>query len=92
MEEKEFTKIEQAAALRIHERANVAGEEYASHRGNNIIELVAYGRGYKAGYMRGSQEMFDLVDAWLKAHINDYIVKGRDIDLMFNDLKCAMEK
>lgn len=90
--EKEFTKIEQAAALRIHERANKEAEEYVAHRGGNIIELVACGRGYKAGYMRGSQEMFDLVDAWLKAHINDYFVKGRDIDLMFEDLKCSMEK
>lgn len=27
---------------------------------------------------------------WLKEHINDYIVNGRDIDLMFEDLKQAL--
>lgn len=29
---------------------------------------------------------------WLKCRINDYLVKGRDIDLMFDDLKQAMKE
>lgn len=29
---------------------------------------------------------------WLKTHINDYLVKGRDIDYMFDDFRKAMEE
>ena len=29
---------------------------------------------------------------WLKSHINDYLVKGRDIDYMFDDFRKAMEE
>lgn len=28
---------------------------------------------------------------WLKTHINDYLVKGRDIDYMFNDFEKYMK-
>lgn len=28
---------------------------------------------------------------WLETHINDYLVKGRDIDYMFDDFRKAME-
>lgn len=28
---------------------------------------------------------------WLMSHINDYLVKGRDIDYMFDDFRKAME-
>jgi uncharacterized protein YjaZ len=38
---------------------------------------------YQVGYNQG----FNYVIEWLKSHINDYIVKGRDIDLMFDDLR-----
>lgn len=38
---------------------------------------------YQVGY---NQELDDAIE-WLKKHINDYIVKGRDIDLMFDDLR-----
>ena len=61
--------IEEAAALRIHERAITAGENYAEKHANSIIEEVAYGRGYKAGYMLGSREMFDRMCAWLKKNV-----------------------
>ena len=37
---------------------------------------------YQVGYNQG----LDYAIEWLKDHINDYLVKGRDIDLMFNDL------
>ena len=29
---------------------------------------------------------------WLKNHLNDYLVKGRDIDYIFEDLPKAMEE
>lgn len=31
----------------------------------------------------------DVLINWLKEHINDYLVHGRDIDLMFDDIKNA---
>lgn len=38
---------------------------------------------YQVGYNQGLDDAIE----WLKVHINDYIVKGRDIDLMFDDLR-----
>lgn len=38
---------------------------------------------YQVGYNQGLDDAIE----WLKNHINDYIVKGRDIDLMFDDLR-----
>lgn len=61
--------IEQAAALRIHGRAMTAGENYAQEHGQSIYEEVAYGRGYKAGYMVGCREMYDKMTAWLKKNV-----------------------
>ena len=34
----------------------------------------------------------DVLINWLKEHINDYLVHGRDIDLMFEDLRKSMEE
>lgn len=39
----------------------------------------AYGNGYEAS-------VNDVVD-WLQEHINDYLDKGRDIDLIFDDIR-----
>ena len=66
----EPTEIEEAAALKIHDRAPVEGENYAKSHGQSIIEEVTYGRGYKAGYMLGSREMYDKAEQWLKDRIN----------------------
>lgn len=38
---------------------------------------------YQVGYNQGLDDAIE----WLKNHINDYIVKGRDIDLMYDDLR-----
>lgn len=43
-------------------------------------------------YELAEKETIERAIAWLKEHINDYIVKGRDIDLMFDDLKKALEE
>ena len=64
------TTVEEAAALRIHTRAQVAGENYAQEHGHSIMEEVAYGRGYKAGYMMGCKELFDKAKQWLMDRIN----------------------
>ena len=62
--------IEEAAALKIHHRAITAGENYANEHGHSIIEEVAYGRGYKSGYMQGSKEMYDKMCEWLSMILN----------------------
>jgi hypothetical protein len=64
------TEIEEAAALKIHNRALEEGEKYSKSHGQSIMEDVAYGRGYKAGYMLGSREMYDKAEQWLKDRIN----------------------
>ena len=40
------------------------------------------------------EETYDKIWHWLAEHINDYVLegKGRDIDLMFDDIKQAMEE
>ena len=62
--------IEEYAALKIHNRALEEGEKYSQSHGHSIVEDVAYGRGYKAGYMLGSREMYDKAEQWLKDRIN----------------------
>ena len=39
------------------------------------------------------EETYDKIWHWLAEHINDYVVegKGRDIDLMFDDIKQAIK-
>ena len=44
-----ISKIEEYAALQIHERALNAAEEYSNTHGHSIVEEVAYGRGFKSG-------------------------------------------
>lgn len=71
--------IEEYAALKIHTRALEEGEKYSQSHGHSIVEDVAYGRGYKAGYMLGSREMYDKAEQWLKDRINiDQNVKTND--------------
>lgn len=44
------------------------------------------------GWELGWQDSIDKAVEWLKTHINDYLVKGRDIDYMFDDFRNAMEE
>ena len=62
--------IEESAALNIHKRAIKAGEDYAKSHGQSIVEEVAYGRGYKSGYMLGAKEFSDKAVTWLRDRIN----------------------
>lgn len=61
--------IKEAGALRIHGRAMTAGENYANEHSHSIIEEVAYGRGYKSGYMLGYCEMYEKMCDWLKTNV-----------------------
>ena len=65
--------IEESAALRVHNRALKAGEEYAQTHGHSIIEDVAYGRGYKSGYMSGSVEMYQKMVKFMKEKLEEHI-------------------
>lgn len=48
---------------------------------------------FEAGAQWKEQQMIKVLGDWLEEHINDYVVegKGRDIDLMFDDIKQAMK-
>ena len=46
----------------------------------------------KMEYSKGRYDTITKAVEWLKTHINDYLVKGRDIDYMFDDFSKAMEE
>ena len=61
------------AALHIHDTAHKEGEKYANEHGHSIIEEVAYGRGFKSGYMRGAvdteKEVIEKAAEWIKKNV-----------------------
>lgn len=68
----------------------IAGAEWAdthpiNFNDDSVIETVM-----RTCWETAEKEKLKEVIGWLKAHINDYLVHGRDIDLMFDDLKNAM--
>ena len=64
---------EEKAAIKIHDTAIKEGEKYASNHGHSVIEEVAYGRGFKSGYMRGAveteKEVIEKAAEWIKKNI-----------------------
>lgn len=42
-------------------------------------------------FAKEKQALIDKACEWLQKHINDYLVKGRDIDYMFDDFRKAMK-
>ena len=65
-----ISKIEEYAALQIHERSLNAAEEYSKIHGHSIVEEVAYGRGFKSGYMLGAKEFTEKFVNLLRDRIN----------------------
>lgn len=65
-----ISKIEEYAALQIHERSLNAAEEYSKTHGHSIVEEVAYGRGFKSGYMLGAKEFTEKFVSLLRDRIN----------------------
>ena len=43
-------------------------------------------------FAKEKQSLIDKACRWLQKHINDYLVKGRDIDYMFDDFCEAMKE
>lgn len=68
---------EEKAALKIHNTALKEGENYAKTHGHSIIEEVAYGRGFKSGYMRGAveteEELIEKAAEWIKKNCEEHI-------------------
>ena len=64
---------EEKAALKIHNTALEEGKKYADHHGQSIIEEVAYGRGFKSGYMKGAvdkeEEIIEKAAEWIKKNL-----------------------
>lgn len=60
-------------AEKIHDTALKKGEKYSESHGGSIIEEVAYGRGYKSGYIEGyDQAMQDFLEKaceWLEKEL-----------------------
>jgi len=48
-------------------------------------------KAYEAGYGNGYAHATEDVIKWLIEHINDYLTHGRDIDLMFDDIRDAIK-
>ena len=67
---KNISKIEEYAASKIHERSLNAAEEYSKTHGHSIVEEVAYGRGFKSGYMLGAKEFTEKAKAWLRNRVD----------------------
>lgn len=64
-----MTRVEKATQ-RIHNRAILEAEKYSSSHSGSIIEEVAYGRGFKAGFIEGykqaEKDVIERVCEWLK--------------------------
>ena len=50
-----MTRVEEATR-RIHNRALLEAEKYSNSHGGSITEEVAYGRGFKAGFIEGYEQ------------------------------------
>lgn len=66
----DLKKVEETAALAIHERAHQEAEKYAHSYCPSIFAEVSYGRGYKAGYMCGAKEFTEKAINWLRDRVN----------------------
>lgn len=60
-----------------------------------IVGANIYDKYFRETFVKGAKwadkTMVDKACKWLASHINDYLVKGRDIDYMFDDFRKAME-
>lgn len=70
-----MSKRAEKAVERIHNRALLEAEKYAAFHGGSITEEVAYGRGFKAGFIEGyEQAENDLALTWGDVQLLDNIV------------------
>lgn len=62
-------------------------ESYETYAGMDEIAAAC-----RASIRWADETMLEWVKSWLAEHINDYIVNGRVIDLIFGDLQSAYEE
>lgn len=66
-----MTRAEEATQ-RIHNRAILEAKKYSNSHGGSITEEVAYGRGFKAGFIEGyevaEKDVKDALLEWAKEH------------------------
>ena len=52
-----MSKRAEQTAGKIHSRALLEAEKYATSHAGNIVEEVAYGRGFKTGFIEGYEQV-----------------------------------
>lgn len=89
MKKKQVIRLTESDLNRIVKESvnNILRESYV----DDVIEPCSFEtdreeRLYQVGYKYGVDESIE----WIKEHINDYLVGGRDIDLMFDDLRNSL--
>lgn len=69
-----MTRVEEATQ-RIHNKALLEAEKYSNSHGGSITEEVAYGRGFKAGFIEGyEQAEKDIELTWEDVQLLDHFV------------------
>ena len=64
-----ISRVEEATR-RIHNRAILEAEKYSNSHGGSITEEVAYGRGFKAGFIEGYKQVEkDILSKFTKDHL-----------------------
>ena len=65
------------AAGKIHNHALLEAKTYAISHGQSLVEEVAYGRGFKSGFIEGyeraEKDTIERAIEWLKANAENYI-------------------
>ena len=76
-----MSKRAEQATKRIHNRALLEAERYATSHGGSITEEVAYGRRFKAGFIKGyEQAEIDTIEracTWLSRYYDIDLVRFR---------------
>lgn len=75
------------------EEVRKKAEELMTEIGHELLSDYEVTTGVAVRIVEWSnKKVIDDAYEWLKSHINDYLVKGRDIDYMFDDFRKAMEE
>lgn len=75
------------------EEVRKKAEELMTEIGHELLSDYEVTTGVAVRIVEWSnKKVIDDACEWLKSHINDYLVKGRDIDYMFDDFRKAMEE
>jgi hypothetical protein len=68
-----MSKRAEKAVGKIHNHALLEAEKYATYHGGGIAEEVAYGRGFKAGFIKGYEQAEKDILALIESHLSEII-------------------